>query len=183
MNQPATSATDIITGQQGPDLMSDNEATLLAGLRWLHDTEQPEGAILQHHGVVLEGVGNRRFGFIPSGRADRAIVTVDVAHLTWEVKTFRITNPLRRTELTELTAQLATLSAEVVGTWNGHPAPTGSLALARPAHPTLLAAVARYHAGCPTHSAKTVLCDCDWYTTGNALIVAPTVHEYKGAGR
>jgi hypothetical protein len=155
------------------------EATLTAGLRWLFDTEQPEGAVLQHHGVVLPGGDTRRFGFCPAGWAGRAIVTVDVVDVQWKFQRGHKVpaNPLRPDELDDLTAQLAALGADVVNTWNGHPGITGSLALARPAHPSLLAAVNRYRAGCLTRpgpgSDTGVFCKCGWYAKGYALVIQP----------
>lgn len=153
---------------------------LAAGLAWLYDTPQPDGAILQHHGASLPPVGNRWFRFIPSGWGGRVVVVVDVAKVEWidngpnDLAT--PANPLEPDELDWLTCELAVLGVEVVHTWNGHPAITGSLALARPAHPSLLAAVERYRAGCPEHSGP--LCSwggCPWYGDGNALVVMPAL--------
>lgn len=152
----------------------DTRMTLVAGLHWLFDTEQPEGAVQPHHGVVLPAVDNRQFGFIPAGWSRRAIVTVDVAKVRYDGDGMP-TNPLRPDELHDLTEQLATLGADVVETWNGHPSITGSLALSRPAHPTLLAAVALYRAGCPTHPRVGVFCDCGWFAAGDALVARPSV--------
>jgi len=156
-----------------------NADVLEAGLRWLYDTEQPAGAILQHHGASLPGDGNRRFRFIPAGAQHRVVVIVDVADVQWEERGGRAANPLRPGELDELTGGLAALGAEVVETWNGYPGVTGSLALARPAHPTLLAALDRYHRGCPDHPSRSVFCDCGWYAAGNTLIVRPEVRATR----
>lgn len=168
-----------------PALARRRRATLAAGLRWLFDTEQPAGAVQQHHGVGLPPVGNRRFGFCPAGGDSRAVVTVAVANVEWRLQRGEqvSANPIRPTELDDLTTELASLGAEVVHTWNGHPGTTGSLALARPAHPSLLAAVDRYRAGCPTHpghgSDKGVFCQCGWYAAGNDLVIQPDVNDER----
>lgn len=151
---------------------------LAAGLAWLYDTAQPDGAILQHHGASLPPVGNRRYRFIPAGWDGRAIVVVEVANVEWTTQGDQevVANPLEPDELDRLTADLADLGAEVIHTWNGHPAITGSLALKRPAHPTLLAAVNRCRAGCPDHSGP--LCSwagCRWYPDGYARVVMPAL--------
>jgi hypothetical protein len=152
------------------------EVVLAAGLRWLFDTEQPEGSVLEHHGVVLRAAGNRQFGFVPAGWAGHAIVTVDVAEVRWAYGANQLpANPLRPGELEDRAALLAALGAEVVRTWNGHPSITGSLALARPAHPSLLAAVDRYRAGCLTHPGT--LCKCGWYAAGFELVIQPDVSD------
>jgi hypothetical protein len=152
-------------------------AVLTAGLTWLYDTEQPDGAILHHSGESLPAEGNRRFSFIPAGGSREAIVVVDVAHVGWvdvDPWTKAPANPLGPGELERITDALAELGARVARTWNGYPATTGSLALVRPAHPTLLAAVDRYHAGClehPGYGRGDVFCDCDWYGHGNARVI------------
>lgn len=156
--------------------MSDDlEAALAAGLRWLYDTEQPEGAILQSNSGATTVAGNRRFMFGPCGWASRPVVVVDVVHVEWtgDGRDGRPANPLLPGELDDLTASLAALGADVAATWNGHPGTTGSLGLARLAHPTLLAAAHRYTAGCPDHPNRGVFCDCGWYANGYRLIVRP----------
>ncbi|MBO0885210.1 MAG: hypothetical protein J2P17_33755 [Mycobacterium sp.] len=149
--------------------------TLVAGLRWLFDTEQPAGAVLQHHGLSLPGVANRRFNFCPAGWEGHAIVTVDVVDAEWKFTSRHEipTNSLRPGELDDLTVLLNELGVDVLHTWNGHPGITGSLALGRPAHPSLLAAVNRYLAGCLTHPDQGVFCKCGWYAKGYNLAVLP----------
>ncbi|GGT67508.1 hypothetical protein P6B95_02045 [Streptomyces atratus] len=56
-------------------------------------------------------------------------------------------------------------------TWNGLPAVTGSLSLARPAHPTLVTAVQRYHRGCTVHPERRVLCDWEHGRAEGARII------------
>lgn len=157
-----------------------NLAILTAGLAWLYDTEQPDGANLQHHGVRLAGEDNRSFSFVPMGTGYRApVVVVDVIKVEWidngpnQHKT--PANPLLPDELAELSATLTALGADVDHTWNGHPQITGSVGLKGPAHPSLLAAVANYRAGCQEHPVESVFCDCGWARVGRALVVPPAI--------
>ena len=150
--------------------------TIAAGLRWLYETEQPDDAVLQHHGLPLPAVENRRFSFCPRGWAGHVVVVVEVAKVEWGRPYEPPRNPLAPDELDALTAALANFGARVVSTWNGHPAVTGSLALARRANPTLRASVQRYFDQCPRH--RTVFCGsnfgCTWYRDGYARVVKPT---------
>ena len=71
---------------------------------------------------------------------------VDVAHVEWGRTDTSCRYPLAADELDAFNAALSDLGAEVIRTWNGHPAIPGSLALKQPAHPTLAAAVRQHHA-------------------------------------
>lgn len=149
---------------------------VLSGLRWLYDTEQPATAILQHHGETLGSVGNRHVRFCPIGYAGRVVIVINVTHVDigtrWPAR-----NPLHPDELDQLADLLSDLGETVSDRWNGHPGVTGSIALARPAHPNLRAAVERYHAGCPTH--HSVFCRCGWFRTGyHAAVHLRQVHEH-----
>jgi hypothetical protein len=149
---------------------------LTTGLRWLYDTGQPDGAILQHHGSTLPfGEANRWFGFVPAGAANLPVVHINVGKVEWTDE--GPINPLEPGELEALADEITALGFEVSHTWNGHPAVTGSVGLKRAAHPTLLAAVNQYLAGClehPKYGRGDVFCDCGWYGRGNALVVQPT---------
>ena len=148
-----------------------HRAALRSGLAWLYDTEQPEMAILQHHGESLSSQGNRSVRFIPSGWAGRVVIVVDVTKVEYgtDPRARGPLNPLAVGELDAFAGVLADLGHTVVHTWNGHPAAIGSLALAEPAHPSLRAAVSRYLAGCPRH--RTTLCRCGWYGEGNRHVI------------
>lgn len=151
------------------------QATVDAGLAWLYDTVQPDTAILQHHGVPLAAVGDRRLSFCPVGVNRLPVVVVEVVGVTYIGNSLRPQNPLAAGELEELAALLRR-SVPVATTWNGHPATTGSISLARPAHPSLVAAVARYHARCPQHDS--VFCSrtgCSWYRDGNRTVIYPSI--------
>lgn len=144
---------------------------LLIGLRWLFDTTQPDMALQQHHGQQIGSVDNRTLRFIPSGWNGHAIVVVDVTHVDYGQPHQPPRNPLAPGELAAFADLLDGMGEDVAATWNGHPAITGSLALATPAHPSLLAAVSRYTAGCQRQGGDR-FCPCDWYVHGHRHIVS-----------
>jgi hypothetical protein len=148
---------------------------LAAGIRWLYGTEQPDGAIQQHHGISLPDVpANRLYAFAPSGADALPVVVTQVARPVYAHG--EIVNGIGLHELNDIRAELAVLDVEVSTTWNGHPGINGSLGLTVKAHPSLLAAVARYRAGCPKHTGPLCSWDgCDWFGKGDALIVRPTL--------
>ncbi|MFJ3706610.1 MULTISPECIES: hypothetical protein [unclassified Streptomyces] len=158
--------------------MTELDTILTAGLHWLYETEQPADAWQEGHGLPLRApVTNRRYSFIPANDRRRVVVAVDVATIEWidngpnEHKT--PANPLEPGELEALAAALRALGFEVTSTWNGHPQTTGSVGLARTAHPSLLAAFDRYRAGCLTHPQRGLFCDCDAWRAGFDRIVRP----------
>jgi hypothetical protein len=137
--------------------------TLQRGLRWLYNTPQPDGAVLSHHGVILRTpVENRNIRLIPLPDGSGPIVVLEVARVRYDPEDGTPTNPLAPGELEAFAGALTDLGHEVIATWNGHPGASGSARLARPAHPTLTAAVGHYLAGCPEHPEKSVFCCCGW---------------------
>jgi hypothetical protein len=157
--------------------VTDLDTVLTAGLRWLYETEQPDNA-WQHRGLLLPTPAtNRLYSFIPANDWKRPVIAVDVATIEWidngpnELPT--PANPLEPGELDALAAVLRTVGFELTSTWNGHPQTTGSVGLARPTHPSLLAAVDRYHAGCLVHPERSVFCDCDSWRSGFRRMVRP----------
>lgn len=150
-------------------------AVLRAGLAWLYDTEQPPEAHDEHHGASCK-VGARRLTFVPRGfRGPGAVIVVDVATPLTDGEG-NLLNPLAPDEREALTAALADLGRSVRDHWNGgRDAGTLSIELDAPAHPSLLAAVSRYHAGCPTH--HTPLCahdGCTWHSEHLSHLIGPT---------
>lgn len=145
-------------------------ATVLdTGLGWLYDTAQPDDAHADHHGIVL-GLPdvNRVYRFTPDGADHLPVVIVNVARPGPPGS-----NPLEPGELFDLAIELEARGYTVRTTWNGHPADTGSVSLIRPAHPTLVAAVERYHRGCTVHPERTVFCDCEHWRAEYARRVRP----------
>ena len=146
---------------------------LKAGLAWLYETVQPPGAILQHHGVSSPRAGGRSYGFVPVGAGSRPVVIIRVAQPRRHPDDGTLLNPLSRVEVDAVAAEIAKLGYDVADVWNGAGHDTGSFGLSGPAHPSLVAAVDRYRAGCPEHPQQNVFCDCGWYQQGNALVVGP----------
>lgn len=143
-------------------------------LDWLYDTEQPDGAILNHHGITpwRSEPANRYLEVCPRVKDDLPVLVLEVLHRDHHGPASRPRNTLERGELEQLATIVQELGEPVLDIWNGHPATTGSVQLARPAHPTLVAAVERYHRGCPDHTGG-VFCGCGWYAVGNRLIRKP----------
>lgn len=142
---------------------------LQAGLAWLYDIDQPGLAIVDQFGVSCRA-GDRVLQFMPTSAIDLPVIVVKVAAPLW-VGTIRrrLTNPLRPGELALWSGLLRALGHDAVQTWNGTHE-TGSIALARLANTSLLAAFARYRQGCPNH--RTVLC-AQWRSDGRADMVPP----------
>ncbi|MDX2699878.1 hypothetical protein [Streptomyces ipomoeae] len=148
------------------------------GLGWLYDTVQPDNAHLHPRGLTLHlPEANRRYGFCPTGARRPTVVSVDVLKIEWidngpnDLKT--PANPLEPGELKALAADLERCGFPAQDTWNGHPGTTGSVGVARPAHPSLVAAVERYGCGCTVHPERSVFCDCEAWNAGFARIVRP----------
>lgn len=152
-------------------------AILDTGLGWLYDTAQPDDAHTDHHGIVLHlPDANRWYGFCPTGARNLPVVCVDVTKV--EYKFDRVggsvpANPLEVDELESLADELRRRGFNVDDTWNGHPGVTGSVGLARPAHPSLVAAVDRYRRGCTDHPQRSVFCDCEEWRAGFRCVVRP----------
>lgn len=164
--------------------MSGNrKVALTAGLKWLFETEQPEGAMASHHGEdVRDQDGNRRYSFVPRGsRSNRApVVVVNVLDKKYEERDqYReLANGLDEGEMDAVAADLEALGYTVIDRWNGSTGgETGSLALEGSAHPSLLAAVALQQAGCTNkgdeHKTGSVFCGCGWAVTGRQQLVRP----------
>lgn len=169
----------------GPDVTK-HLPSVLVGLRWLYDTEQPATAIHHPLGAQLASVDDRVLGFCPSGWNGHVVVSLTATtppgrraqyRRWWSLRGPHAMRPQRFLAPGELEAfgeLLSDLGEEVLSTWSGYPGRSGSVALARPAHASLLAAVARDQAGCPEHG-PAALCECDWSRAGRRDVV--TVRE------
>jgi len=153
--------------------------TVWAGLNWLYTIEQDDSeSIVSHHGINAPVVEGRRYRFIPSGfnpvGAPVIVVSVAKPHYTGPLDNQELANPLQPGEFTQLQAQVQDCGHEIHSTWNGE-GETGSIGLATPAHPTLLAALERNRQGCPDHP-KQILCSwdgCPWHSTHIAKLQVP----------
>lgn len=151
---------------------------LTAGLHWLYETTQPDDARAQHHGEQFAVDNNRTYRFVPVGARNLPVIVVSVARVEWadvDPITREPGNPLAVGELETLADELRRRGFDSYGTWNGHPAVTGSVGLTRPAHPGQVAAVERYRRGCPDHPARSVFCDCEAWRAGFRRVVRPAV--------
>jgi hypothetical protein len=146
---------------------------LTTGLRWLYETVQPDNAHQQHHGIVIgHPAANRYYGFCPAGARNLPVVSVNVAKAEYR-QYGPPANPLDPDELDALAEELRRRGFHVDDTWNGHPGVTGSVGLARRAHPSLVAAVERYRRGCPVHPQRGVFCDCETWRAQSRRAVRP----------
>ena len=165
-----TTSTPTPTSKSDTDV-SAHLPVLLLGLRWLYDTEQPDTAIVRCDGQAAASAGGRTLRFIPRGRVGFATIAIESTAPAVKAE------PLQAGELAALAELLDELDVAVQHTWTEFPGISGYLALRRPAHPTLGAAVARYEQGCPTHR-QLHWCTCGWYTAGaNALIGLAQLHQ------
>ncbi|MEN4464291.1 helix-turn-helix domain-containing protein [Mycolicibacterium conceptionense] len=147
---------------------------LASGLRWLYDTEQPRGALLRPGGVALPPVHGRWYIFAPGVRRPGAAIVVQAeiagpSDLAKELDA-------ELTELAALVTKLTGVDARVTSTSG---ASVGRVDLDAAAHPSLVDAVRRYLAGCPTHRqhgcghAHGAQAPCRWYADGFARLVQP----------
>lgn len=138
---------------------------LAAGIEWLYRTVQPDGAIIQHHGTGISGAFGRYYGFCPEGAHALPVITVQTADSV---------SLLAAGEMAANAEVIKTLGVGVREQWNGDGCISGSFGLIEPAHPSLLAAVARYRAHCPEHESPFCSSDgCDWFSRGSRLIAGP----------
>jgi hypothetical protein len=149
---------------------------LTAGLHWLFETEQPDNAWMQHHGQQIRITGNRYLTFTPTGASNLPVIVINVARPVWTTAPqgdMFPGNPLAPDELPRLAAELEQRGHAIHSTWNGFPAHSGSVGLARPAHPSQVAAVDRYRRGCQEHPVRSVFCECSSWRTGFQRAIPP----------
>lgn len=161
-------------------------AILAAGLEWLYEICQPDDSLLHGGSPYYRCDNGRSYYFTPSGPGGRPVIVVNVTEPRREERPGRygteyvLTNPLEKTELEELTADLERMGRRVHHTWNGHPGETGSLCLEDFPHASLASAAFRYRSGCPVH--RTVFCSrergCTWYSDGHEKLITPDVAKH-----
>lgn len=166
-----------MSGYPEPD-----HAVLAAGIEWLFRTVQPADAIDQHHGACYgQPDSTRYYGFCPQGALNLPVISVNARGWAWN-DGGELVGVLESGEMAATAGALTALGVVIRDQWNGDGGISGSFGLTEPAHPSLVAAVDLYQAGCPTH--KTVFCGwqglteaeraCTWYGDGNRLIMQPT---------
>ena len=113
---------------------------VLIGLRWLYDTTQPSEATVDPQRNSLPSArGHRSLRFNPVGH-DGAVMIEIVATARNELRD----QALAGAELSAFVELVDGLGEEIVETGAGQGLVLGAVSLARPAHPSLLSAVARF---------------------------------------
>jgi hypothetical protein len=155
------------------------------GLRWLHDTAQPATAIIDCRGATaVLASANRLIRWVPLGWAWKASIVIDVAHVDWGPGMGPPLNPLCSGEILRLAIELHHLGADIADIRCATTGVSGTVALQRPAHPTLRAAVRRFMQGCPIHHSR--ICgrpesrgarNCTWCSDGQRGVIWPFRHR------
>lgn len=113
---------------------------VLIGLRWLYDTVQPSLSAIDPRCHSLPSARGRRcLRFDPVGRHGLAVIEI-----VGTVRSESGDGALAAAEIAAFGDLVDGLGEEVIATWIGTGRVIGGLALGRPAHPSLLAAVARF---------------------------------------
>lgn len=149
------------------------ESYIAEGIRWLYEVKQPDGAIIQHHGIHSPVVDDLVLDFCPLGYP---VIVVNRARPRWSSRILE--NPLTPAEVLRVLAAISAAGKQVSEAWNGAGLETGSFRLTEHVEAP---AVARYRAGCPTHKSafcrwlaiKTAKKACTWYADGYARIIQP----------
>lgn len=144
-----------------PDVTA-NLPALLLGLRWLYDTSQPATAVQDPRGQHLHTPAARTVYFIPSGASGHVLIIIEANPDKPDLDGHHIGRTLAPGELAAFADLIEDLGETVISTYNGYPGSIAALALARPAHPTLLAAVTRFSDGHHPHELHEP-CQCHWY--------------------
>lgn len=146
---------DRFTPQHTHETECSTAELLKLGLRWLYDTVQPDHAVIDCRAAsVLLAPVNRVIRLVPLGWAQKPGIVVEVADVHWGLGTGRPLNPLSSSEINCLAGELERLDADIDDIRCPITGLTGTIALLRPAHPTLRAAVQRFGAGCPRHHSR-----------------------------
>lgn len=171
---PVAAALEEIEAVEGAAFPPPDETILAAGLRWLYETVQPDGAIIDNHGVCHgNGDRTRLYHFISNGFNGLPVVVVDVVGWKYDPGADEIDQLLSSDEMAAIGEAITRLGGTILSTWNGDGCVTGSFGLSSAAHPTLSAAVTRCRARCPDHPHAVSCSPCTWYRDGYAQIVQP----------
>ena len=134
---------------------------------WLYDTEQPPDALVMPAGRTL----------IPGNAGLALAIRPGITGPTLSLSTEHASFALNRGYWDEWQTVVAKTAKKhkvgVARTFNGPPTHTGAIVLDTPAHPTLVAAVERFQAGCPLHRGACRDEGCSWFTAGARIVVNP----------
>jgi hypothetical protein len=116
---------------------------VLIGLRWLYDTEQPSGSAIDPRCNSLPSTREcRSLRFSLAGRDSTVVIEIVGSVLNGSRD-----RALAAAELSAFGELVDGLGEEIVDSWTGRGRVIGGVALGRPAHPSLRAAVDRFQAG------------------------------------
>ena len=138
--------------------------SVLLGLRWLYDTEQPTNAIARSDGQALPSTGGQTLRFIPREHPGGTVIRIETTLTTADPY------PVAGKDLDNFAGLLDDLDVHVHRRWIEYPGASACFALFPPAHPSLCAAVARYERGCAVHRDRD-LCACTEYVEGRAALI------------
>lgn len=129
------------------------EDAIARGLRWLREVEQPADAIVFHLGDQTRAAGFA-IDFTPRLGGSSIVCVAKLVRIDLEDArrdTERDPRLLKKAELERVVRALEVQGASVVDSWNGVGLFSGSFRVALELHPSLAAALTRYHDGCPKH--------------------------------
>lgn len=152
-------------------------AALKTGIAWLAETQQPPGSLPSHLGECF--FGHRKIGFSPGGRATIGrkgiVVVVQIIHPVWSLLA-TLENPFAPGEVDAYANTISSLGHQIVDRWNGTPnSESACFRIDLQAHPSYVAGVDLYHAGCPKHRTKYCAHNggCTWWHEGYAKVIKP----------
>jgi hypothetical protein len=149
-----------------------------AAINWL-ERPQPPDCHMQHHGFGLGRTGpgddELTLNICPRGYDGHPVLSAERCRPRRPHPLADIENPLVPAEVDAIRDAITQAGSGVALEWNGPPAITVSFALTTTAHPDLLAAVRRYHAGCPDHPTASVFCACDAWRAGFGRALRPAL--------
>jgi hypothetical protein len=152
------------------------KAVLQSGLDWIWESEHPEGALIQHHGIwCTEGPfldGRVKLRIIPEGHKTGPVVVFDLHEKEYGPE-YELLNPFTKDEIDLLRSLVVACGSDVVDEWNGEGYATVSLSPARRASHGVLQLVDTYRQGCPEHPRKGVFCNCGWFSAGKDKVRFP----------
>ena len=138
---------------------------------WL-GMEQPESAILSHHGISCVRLIERfHVRFTPIGAGERPVFIFEVNHPLY--LSDHLVNPFTHGDIFAVVKLLELAGVQIFDCWNGEGFSSASFSSRQFCGVSLRAAVNRYHHGCLVHPKDGVFCECDWLTNGYKALRLP----------